>query len=195
MSATSFGGSFGLVESDDAHQKGLLSAYLRRLAVDAQFPFYKHLPGVSSPYAEIKDLIHEITTKRRDEMEKGIIKKDLLQIFMDTHKADPVGFSEQHLRDEMILFMIAGSDTTSLTATFTILLLLNNPDKMQTLRNELDAEFIAANKKMTFASTQDLAYLNAVINESMRVMPIITGGKSTRLHVFNPLPSSYTSKA
>jgi cytochrome P450 len=72
---------------------------------------------------------------------------------------------------------IAGSDTTSLTATFTLLLLLNNQEKLWELRAEIDLAFPSQDDTITFAKTQDLPYLNAVINESMRIMPIITAGK------------------
>ena len=103
MSATSFGGSFNLVESDDARQKGIFNDYLKRLAFDAQFAFLR--PLLPPPSTKIRDLVHRIVTKRRDEMEKGIEKKDLLQIFIDAHNADPIAFSDKHIRDEMILFM------------------------------------------------------------------------------------------
>lgn len=76
---------------------------------------------------------------------------------------------------------IAGSDTTGTSATFTTLLLVNNQDKLRALRDEIDAAFPSKNDPITFANTQDLPYLNAVINESMRIMPIVTSGMLPRL--------------
>lgn len=72
---------------------------------------------------------------------------------------------------------IAGSDTTSTTATFTVTLLVNHQDKLQNLMEELDAAFPSKDDPITFAKTQDLPYLNAVCNESMRIMPIVAVGK------------------
>jgi Cytochrome P450 len=193
MSAASFGGSFNLVESDDTTQKNMFNSYLRRVALDAQFPFIKYLPGIPSASSMISGLIENIVSKRRIEMEKGITKKDILQIFVDTNNADPMSFTDKHIQAEMILFMfvcqvcshemliisrIAGSDTTSLTATFTLLLLLNNQEKLKKLISEIDSTFPSLENTITFANTQDLPYLNAVINESMRIMPIITAGTS-----------------
>lgn len=43
---------------------------------------------------------------------------------------------------------------------------------------ELDAAFPSINDPITFAKTQDLPYLNAVINEGMRRMPILALGMS-----------------
>jgi len=60
-----------------------------------------------------------------------------------------------------------------------VLLLVNNPDKLKILMNEIDAAFPSKDDPITFANTQDLPYLNAVINESLRVMPIVTSGMSS----------------
>jgi cytochrome P450 len=58
------------------------------------------------------------------------------------------------------------------------LLLVNNPDKLQALKDEIDAAFPSKDDPITFANTQDLSYLNAVVNESLRIMPIVTAGMS-----------------
>jgi cytochrome P450 len=116
MSAASFGGSFNLVESDDTKQKDLFNSYLKRVAIDAQFPFVKYLPGIPSASSMVADLIDRIVSKRREEMEKGIVKKDLLQIFVETNNADPVSFSEKHIHAEMLLFMSVTQSRTSSNA-------------------------------------------------------------------------------
>ncbi len=105
MSASSFGGSFNLVESDDQIQKNLFNSYLKRLAIDAQFPLVKYLPFVPVSSAQVAPLVDRIVSRRRADMEKGIEKKDLLQNLMKLHLADPVGFSDKHIETEMILFM------------------------------------------------------------------------------------------
>ncbi|KAE8448885.1 hypothetical protein EG329_008681 [Mollisiaceae sp. DMI_Dod_QoI] len=175
MSATSFGGSFGLVESNDTKMKNMILDRLKRAALDSHLPFIKYLPFVPpSQGEEMNNMIDNIVANRKAESQKP--KKDLLQIFVDVNKANPEAFSHSHVREEMSLFMIAGSDTTSTTATFTLLLLVNNPDKLKKAIQELDVSFPAKDDPITFAKTQDLPYLNAVINESMRVMPIVTLG-------------------
>ncbi len=105
MSAASFGGSFNLVESDDNTQLNIIHSYMRRVALDAQFPFNKYLPGVPPASSEISVLINRIVSRRRQEMEQGVAKKDILQIFIDTNDADPVSFTDKHIKEEMILFM------------------------------------------------------------------------------------------
>lgn len=74
---------------------------------------------------------------------------------------------------------IAGTDTSAVTMTFTLLLLLNNIETLAKLTAELETAFPFKHDSITFANTQDLPYLNAVINESMRVRPIVAVGKYT----------------
>lgn len=107
MGATSFGGSFNLVESDDTALKGMFMKRLQRAAIDSQFPFVKFLPFVPRTNADdINKIIDDIVARRRKEIkEKGVTKKDLVQIFIDNNDADPEGFTEKHIQEEMVLFM------------------------------------------------------------------------------------------
>jgi cytochrome P450 len=60
--------------------------------------------------------------------------------------------------------------------TFLILLLVNHPKILEILVAEIDEAFYSKSNAITFAKTQDLSYLNAVISESMRLMPILMAG-------------------
>ncbi|KAF7946606.1 hypothetical protein EAE96_009601 [Botrytis aclada] len=185
MSATLFGGSFGLVINEDPHVKNLFLDRLRRVYIDVILPFIKYIPFIPSPVQEMDCMIDGIIKTRRAEMRRGTKglegekskdKMDLLQIFLDANESDPKGFTDKHLMEEMRLFMIAGSDTTGTTCTFTLLLLFNNPSKLQLLTQEILSAFPSKSDTITFANTQELPYLNAAINESMRLMPMVVSG-------------------
>lgn len=196
MSATSFGGSFELTRTDDGKTRGIFQRALINLALNTQFPFLRYIPYAPSRTSpEIDEMIEQIISKRRKALDAGEERKDLLQIFLDTHDANPSEFTVEHIYEEMRLFMfvftiltlvsyshhlftitrIAGSDTTSATAIFTVLLILKAPSKLKLLIAEIDAAFKNTDHEITFAATQNLCYLNACINESMRLMPIVTG--------------------
>lgn len=116
MSATLFGGSFGLVINEDPHVKNLFLDRLRRVYIDVVLPFVKYIPFIPSPVQEMDRMIDGIIKTRRAEMERGRKsleeeeareKKDLLQIFLDANESDPKGFTDKHLMEEMRLFMYA----------------------------------------------------------------------------------------
>ncbi|KAF8848211.1 cytochrome P450 [Acephala macrosclerotiorum] len=104
------------------------------------------------------------------------LKRAALDIIIDVNEENPETFTHLHVREEMLLFVIARVDTTSTTATFTLLLLVHNQDKLTKLVEEIDSAFPSKTDSITFAKTQDLPYLNAVINKSMRRMPIVAMG-------------------
>lgn len=132
------------------------------------------MPPAVSP--EWDKMVGEIVARRRA-VPKDQRKKDLLQMFLDTNEENPSFFTEDVLREEIQLFMLAGSDTTSFTATCTLLLLLNNPAKLQALIQEVDTAFPQKDDPIAFDKTQSLPYLNAVINESLRMMPVAGAGE------------------
>lgn len=75
-----------------------------------------------------------------------------------------------------MIYRIAGSDTTGTSAVFAVFQLVNNPEKLQNLKKEIDTTFPSKDDRISFANTQDLPYLNAVINETLRIMPIVVSG-------------------
>lgn len=104
----------------------------------------------------------------------------------DFYTDSPIHSLEGHIKADMALFMVAGTDTSSVTLTFCLLLLLNNADKLAKLVEELDGAFPGRNDPITFEKTLNVPYLNAVLNESMRVMPVAVGMLDVH-SVFNAL--------
>jgi len=69
--------------------------------------------------------------------------------------------------------MLAGSDTTSSAATNILYLLISHPSAY----NRLQAEIDGLGDKLTDCTTQaQLPYLNAVIHESLRLLPSVLSG-------------------
>lgn len=72
---------------------------------------------------------------------------------------------------------IAGADTSSTTLTFALEFLLDNPETLERLTKEIDAAIPSVNDPITSDNTRNLPYLNAVINETLRLMPPTPAGK------------------
>jgi hypothetical protein len=104
MSATSFGGSFHLVSSQDSSLKNAFLDYLKRTTIRTMFPFLEHVPGIDLSRGPVMTkMLGDIINKRRQEKDSN--KKDLLKILLDANKSDPDAFTEVHLEEEMTLFM------------------------------------------------------------------------------------------
>jgi hypothetical protein len=107
MCATSLGGSFDLVTSNDLTLKKCLARALKFASLQSQVPWIRFLPGFRTGFnyftAEINNVVEEIITRRR--ADTGPVQKDLLQIILDANMADPIFFPEQRVREEIKLFM------------------------------------------------------------------------------------------
>ena len=71
--------------------------------------------------------------------------------------------------------MLAGFDTTGVTASFLMYHLASNPEKQQLLYNEI-CEIVGSNgEPITEAKLKKMRYVKACLQESQRMLPVIVG--------------------
>lgn len=102
--------------------------------------------------------------------------KDLLQLMID---AGSDGEGEERFSDEQIVahsatFLLAGYETTSNTLSFTSYLLCMHPEVQERLRKEIEEYFQNNPDASMYNATQDLQYLDMVLQESLRLYPPAT---------------------
>lgn len=104
----------------------------------------------------------------------GTTRNDIFSHLLgtDTESSTPIKFSQAQLNSNANLIIIAGSDTVSTTLTRTFRLLAKQPSILRKLQTEVDE--CAQSSGLTVEGTRNLPYLNAVVNESLRL--------------FNPVP-------
>lgn len=85
--------------------------------------------------------------------------------------ADLGGFDADTINKATSLNMIAGgSDTTMVTLTWAIALLLNNHHKLKRAQDELDAE-IGRERVVSESDMSKLVYIQAIVKETLRLYP------------------------
>ncbi|KAG5637994.1 hypothetical protein H0H81_002355 [Sphagnurus paluster] len=132
-------------------------------------------------------LIQENKRKISDAEKTGspFLGRDLLSLLMKSNVATDLP-AKDRISDEDILnnintFMFAGSDTSSLTLTWTLLLLAENPDIQMRLRSELLSIAPASaggleslteeETRSLYDSIANMPLLNNVCRESLRLVP------------------------
>ncbi|KAI0265873.1 cytochrome P450, partial [Gloeopeniophorella convolvens] len=75
-----------------------------------------------------------------------------------------------------VLAIVAGSDTTSTAASAILYYLVQNPAAYERLQNEIDAAFPSAGEPLDVSKLKGLEWLNACINETLRIQPPIPSG-------------------
>lgn len=89
---------------------------------------------------------------------------DLLDMLLDARYEDTgLPMEERQVIDEILILLIAGHETTANALSWTLYLLANHPDVQHSLRQ--------ATRNLAVDESVKHDYLNAVINESMRLYP------------------------
>jgi cytochrome P450 len=114
-------------------------------------------------YGEVDELI----AKRRH---AGAGGDDLLSRLLAARDPDTgEAMDVQQVRDEALIFLLAGHETTSTALTFTLHLLARHPDEQRLVHEELDA--VLDDRAPTLDDVPALARTAMAIKESMRLYP------------------------
>lgn len=101
--------------------------------------------------------------------------RDVSSCFLETDPLTGSKFDRHQLQANVELLMVAGSDTTSTALTNAILELSRNQHIQAKLYGELKA-LVDSGKEIVPANLKGLPYLNAVINETLRLWPAVPSG-------------------
>jgi cytochrome P450 len=115
--------------------------------------------------AVLDDLLDDRIAERRRAPEAH---DDLLAFMLSADGPDG-GFTEAEVRDNLVTFLFAGHETTSLALAYTLFLLATNPEQRATLDEELDA--VLGGEPPTPTDLPELTYLDRVITEALRLYP------------------------
>lgn len=162
-----FGKSFDLLKKGDIlGLRKMMDDGVFLPAMTMQVPWAaelsRSLPWISSKTAKFGAFAVQqaITRAHRDNFQK-----DLFFHIADRADSEEV-CSLPVLVANSVLAVIAGADTTNLSLCNAIYYLLSNPEYIQRLREEL-----AKSSELDVGMLEDLPWLNAIINETLRLQP------------------------
>ncbi|TPX56232.1 hypothetical protein PhCBS80983_g04690 [Powellomyces hirtus] len=146
------------------------------------------LKDSAAPSKMLHDLADNIRQKRQAELDAetaaGIVrdKKDydvLDRILIPNAEGELL--SDENIVDEIIGFILAGHETSSNTVTALFMHLMNYPQTMQKLIDEIDS-VLGPHGEPTMDSLKDLKYLDNVFKESIRLKSPVNAMARTTLH-------------
>ncbi|XP_062022925.1 cytochrome P450 CYP82D47-like [Rosa rugosa] len=71
-----------------------------------------------------------------------------------------------------LALILGGTDTTTVTLTWALSLLVNNPSILKKAQNELDTK-VGRNRQVNESDVKNLVYLQAIIKETLRLYPAV----------------------
>ena len=116
---------------------------------------------------KLDEIVLRIIDERR---RSGTLGDDLLGMLMAARDEETgEAMSDAQLRDEVMTIFLAGHETTANALTWTLYLLSQHPELRARLAREVHAAM--GDRTPTFEDLPKLGYVQAVINESMRLYP------------------------
>ncbi|XP_059631091.1 cytochrome P450 81Q32-like [Cornus florida] len=100
----------------------------------------------------------------------GSAKKTVVDNLLMMQEKDPEFYTDEIIKGIMLVFLIAGSETSSSTMEWAMALLLNHPDVLKKARAEIDAN-VGLGCMLDEQNLPKLNYLHNIINEALRLYP------------------------
>jgi len=98
-------------------------------------------------------------------------RQDILSLLLQTSYDDGERLTDRQVRDELVVMLMAGHETTGTALAWAFERILSLPEVEGRIRQELDA--VVGPESLSAAHLPRLEYLDAVIKESMRTRPIM----------------------
>ncbi|KAK1380469.1 Cytochrome P450, E-class, group I [Heracleum sosnowskyi] len=121
----------------------------------------------------ISAFVKERVIERQQKQKLSPEQKDFLDVLLDyrgTGKAEPAKLSEFQVTIFLMEMFFAGTETSSATIEWAMCELLQNPDQMKKIKAEL-AIVVGAHKKLQETDIDNLPYLHAIVEETLRIHP------------------------
>ncbi|KAI2615409.1 isotrichodermin C-15 hydroxylase [Hypoxylon sp. NC1633] len=170
-----FGENFGGLESGEVHPWLRAIFKFMKLAFLAielkRFPRWVGrlcrliVTGTMKRPGKVRSFGNDAVQRR---MALGTDRPDLLSSMIKQHEQGKV--SEGEVREAAVTFIIAGSETTATLLSGCLYLLCQNPVIMQKITDIIRSDYTSA-ADLNFVKLQNHEYLNAVLNEALRLYP------------------------
>lgn len=140
------------------------------------FPFIMKLLNIRLVDSNVCQFFTDIiksTIKARDN--NSITRPDMLQLMMDSRgkEGNKIDLTAEEMTAQAFIFFFAGFDPVSTNMSFTVHELAVNPKIQTRLQEEIDEVLRATNGNPTYEAINEMEYLDAVLNETLRRHPIV----------------------
>ncbi|WP_406088031.1 cytochrome P450 [Kitasatospora purpeofusca] len=120
-------------------------------------------------YAVCDRIIAERAVRRAAGVADDAGPEDLLELLTRARGEDGERLDPAELRDQVLIFLLAGHETTATSLAFALFLLAKHPEQRRRAREEADA--VLAGRAPVAADLEALPYLTQVMKEAMRLYP------------------------
>lgn len=156
-------------EALDIHSTPIL-----KLILIFAFPKLARRLGVTTLVSkEATNFFTQVVSENIRMREEGsVTRSDFVQVMMDSERWKSKRLTVEDITAQAFAFFFGGFETTSGLLSFAAHELAANPEIQAKVHAEIDRVLVSSNE-ITFERVNGLGYLDAVINETLRMYPII----------------------
>ncbi|KQX14968.1 cytochrome P450 [Streptomyces sp. Root431] len=115
------------------------------------------------------EVCDRIIAERRESGRAPGDGQDLLTLLAETESAEDGSFSATELREQVLVFLVAGHETTATSLGFALHLLARHPEALKRAHEEVDR--VLDGRTPGAADLDSLPYVTRVLKEAMRLFP------------------------
>lgn len=182
ITGLAFGSDVNTLESGDdiiqRHLDKIFPAIFKRNLAVFKYWKYVRLPSdrvLDRSVAEVNAAIEVFVARAREKLAQNPELKtnpsNLLEAMINAADQGDSGLNDADVAGNVLTMLLAGEDTTANSLAWLLALLWQNQSVLQKLQQEIRTKF-ANNAPYTTEQLGDLDYLDACINESMRLKPV-----------------------
>ncbi|MGW6567556.1 cytochrome P450 [Streptomyces sp. NPDC054975] len=123
----------------------------------------------AAAHEELYAVCDRIIAERRGATGGPDDAQDLLTLLAEAESAEDGSFDAQELREHVLVFLLAGHETTATSLGFALHLLARHPDHRKRAHDEVDR--VLAGRTPGAADLDALPFLTQVLKEAMRLFP------------------------
>ncbi|KAJ2431211.1 hypothetical protein IWW46_006874, partial [Coemansia sp. RSA 2440] len=163
-----FGQSFNIAQTGDSRIIDGMHQSVALVVMRSCFRLLHQFPWIAKPYNDGRLYVTRVANKaianRHKENALGVKHIDILQKLIDARDTTTGAQIEgEHLTSEILLLLIAGTDTTSNTLTWTLMHLLHHPHILQQVQHDIRHTFPDASTPIRYDQARELPLLTAIL--------------------------------
>ncbi|CAE6094755.1 unnamed protein product [Arabidopsis arenosa] len=174
-------GNRGVEKGDSEAEKKFLDEFKSRffsslssMNVCDYFPVLRWIgyKGLENRVIEMQRMRDEYLQRLIDDirMKKFDSTGSLVEKFLKLQESEPESYSDDVIKGIVVLMFNAGSDTSPVTMEWAMSLLLNHPDKLDKVREEIKSN-VKHKGLIKDSDLSSLPYLRCVVYETLRLYP------------------------
>src|SRR4030095_4667075 len=145
----------------------------------APFRYWRWLRGAGKSQVDVAmerlmEVVHDLVTtaRARKSTDQHQTPSNLLEAMISANSDEASAFTDDEIAGNILTTFLAGEDTTANTLAWMMHLMAEHPDVQRQMQAEAHQVLGEAERPPSFESTSALCYMEAVAQETMRLLPV-----------------------